>query len=56
MSNNVQSPKEVIMVRPGAFGYDEETAETNAFQQQPRDLEFDFAQSTALDEFEGAVK
>lgn len=30
-----QSPKEVIMVRPGAFGFDEDTAHSNAFQRAP---------------------
>ena len=27
-----QSPKEVIMVRPAAFGFDEDTMASNAFQ------------------------
>ena len=27
-----QSPKEVIMIRPGFFGFDVDTMESNAFQ------------------------
>ena len=27
-----QSPKEVIMIRPGFFGFDNDTMESNAFQ------------------------
>ena len=54
---SLQSPNEVIMVRPGAFGFDEETAETNAFQQKPRDFDTDTTtQTTALDEFDNAVR
>ena len=51
----MQSPKEVIMVRPASFGYDPETAESNVFQNKPSNDEETEFQMMALSEFDVAV-
>ena len=51
----MQSPKEVIMVRPAAFGYDPETAESNVFQNKPLNGDHDSFQEKAVKEFDNAV-
>ena len=51
----MQSPKEVIMVRPAAFGYDPETAASNVFQNKPLNDEETEYQMMALSEFDIAV-
>ena len=51
----MQSPKEVIMVRPAEFGYDAETASSNAFQHIPSEEESKAFQDTSLSEFDNAV-
>ena len=50
-----QSPNEVIMVRPAAFGYDPETAKSNAFQHQPDNETQKVCSWLALSEFDEAV-
>jgi hypothetical protein len=58
-SSNVilhQSPKEIIMVRPGAFGFDEDTMASNAFQKAAPSNKTDKALADeALEEFEDVV-
>ena len=34
VARSCQVPNEVVMIRPDHFGYDPETAQTNAFQAQ----------------------
>ena len=51
----MQSPKELIMVRPAAFGYDPETAESNVFQNKPLNGDHDNFQEKAVKEFDNAV-
>ena len=58
-SQNVlhQSPKEVVMIRPGSFGFDIDTMESNAFQ---NDISGDGKDEkeiheAALAEFDGVV-
>ncbi len=46
----------VFMVRPAQFGFDEETATSNAFQQRPDPAEAGNSQSVALAEFDGMVQ
>jgi hypothetical protein len=51
-----QSARAVLMVRPASFGFNPQTAGSNAFQQRPptpTDLE---AQGLALEEFDGLAK
>ena len=43
------------MVRPAAFGYDPETAESNAFQHKPSNDDNINYQDKALSEFDNAV-
>jgi len=47
-----QTANTVLMVRPVAFGYNEETALTNAFQQNPKVEQSQAIQDAALLEFE----
>ena len=54
-SKMTQSPNEVIMVRPVAFGYDPETAKSNAFQHQPDNETQKDCSMLALSEFDEAV-
>ena len=49
-----QSPKEVIMIRPAAFGFDEDTMASNAFQNLPKDSEKKVHEQ-ALEEFDQVV-
>jgi hypothetical protein len=49
-----QLPDSLVMVRPGAFGYNSDTAATNAFQHLP--ITMDQIHSCALNEFDAAVK
>ena len=51
----MQSPKEVIMVRPAGFGYDPETANSNAFQHKPNDEAIKSCSDSALLEFDNVV-
>ena len=46
----------VLMVRPSQFGYDEETAEDNAFQCNPGDESKTAIQQNALEEFDEMVR
>ena len=46
--------KELLMVRPTVFGYNPETASSNAFQSQP--LDASIVQTTAVQEFEKVVQ
>jgi len=52
---NVQAPREVIMVRPKHFGYDAETAVSNAFQHKPSVSAVE-VERLAVEEFDEAVK
>lgn len=49
-----QTANRVLMIRPNAFGYHPQAAESNAFMHQPDGNETDTA-SRALDEFDGLV-
>ena len=49
-----QLAKSVLMVRPTSFGFNEEAAETNSFQNIPEDN--DSTQEKALAEFNGFVE
>jgi hypothetical protein len=52
-----QATSHILMIRPVQFGFNPETAETNAFQtKQLTTQEQDSAQSTALREFEDMVR
>jgi hypothetical protein len=51
----IQTPKTLLMVRPASFGYNTETADSNAFQQLPNDNVINI-QKLALNEFEDAVR
>ena len=53
MSN--QSPNTILMIRPAAFGYNTETATSNAFQFAP-DIESDKIHRLALQEFDQMVE
>ncbi len=53
MTNN-QSTSNILMIRPVNFGFNEETAESNAFQ--TRDANQQQVQAKALAEFDGLVK
>lgn len=48
-----QVPHTILMVRPTAFGYNPETAESNAFQKKSMDEKM--VQSAALEQFDAAV-
>ena len=50
-----QSPHAVLMIRPSAFGYNEETASSNAFQTMPDQDDSIEIQSKALSEFDQMV-
>jgi hypothetical protein len=52
MKNN-QSTSNILMIRPVSFGYNEQTAESNAFQ--TRDADQQQVQADALAEFDGFV-
>src|SRR6478609_2113066 len=53
--SNIRTPKTLLMVRPASFGYNTETAESNAFQQLPNE-DLITIQKLALNEFENAVR
>ncbi len=50
-----QSPLEVIMIRPLNFGYDDQTAASNAFQHRPTSLTGGDLRAAARLEFDGVV-
>jgi len=54
MNQNNQSTSHLLMIRPVNFGYNEETAESNAFQNKDKDQ--DFVQHRALMEFNSFVE
>ncbi|MDB5155523.1 MAG: hypothetical protein JWR50_230 [Mucilaginibacter sp.] len=49
-----QSTSNLLMIRPVSFGFNEQTAESNAFQTRSTDLQQ--VQASALAEFDGLVK
>jgi hypothetical protein len=49
----MQSTNSILMVRPAAFGYNAETAESNAFQHAPVSQTVDDVQEAARKEFDG---
>lgn len=51
-----QSPHTILMIRPAAFGYNEQTAESNAFQQVDSDLSPQSIQLRARGEFDTMVQ
>jgi hypothetical protein len=51
-----QSARAVLMVRPASFGFNSETAASNAFQQNPAEAAETEIQRLALEEFDGVVK
>jgi hypothetical protein len=51
-----QSARAVLMVRPASFGFNSQTAASNAFQQPPPQPAENQAQRLALDEFDGLAK
>ncbi len=55
MSNSPQNALHVLMVRPAAFGFNPETADTNSFQKEDSALDAAGVQSRALGEFDAAV-
>lgn len=54
MNLNKQSTSTILMIRPIRFGYNEQTAGSNAFQNNV-DLKAEEAQAKALNEFDGFV-
>ncbi|HEY5822834.1 MAG TPA: arginine deiminase-related protein [Cyclobacteriaceae bacterium] len=50
-----QTPETLLMVRPASFGYNAETAASNAFQKLPKE-NLIAIQKLALEEFENAVR
>jgi hypothetical protein len=50
-----QSPQSILMIRPAAFGYNAQTAASNAFQFSP-DIDVDLIHQKALEEFDHMVK
>ena len=53
--DTVQIPQQVFMVRPAHFGFNTETAESNAFQKQEGDLSPQQIQEAAVKEFDAMV-
>jgi hypothetical protein len=51
-----QSARAVLMVRPASFGFNPQTADSNAFQQRPHTPAHIEAQGLALEEFDGLAK
>jgi hypothetical protein len=51
-----QSARAVLMVRPASFGFNPQTAASNAFQQNPTETAETDTQRIALDEFDGVAK
>ncbi|MDB4927263.1 citrulline utilization hydrolase CtlX [Mucilaginibacter sp.] len=51
---NQQSTSNILMIRPVSFGFNEQTAESNAFQ--TRDADQQQVQANALAEFDGLVR
>ena len=51
-----QSARAVLMVRPASFGFNSQTAASNAFQQSPPQPAENAAQGLALVEFDGLAK
>src|SRR5580692_3314689 len=51
-----QSARAVLMVRPASFGFNQQTAASNAFQQPPASSEAAEAQELALAEFDGLAQ
>jgi hypothetical protein len=51
-----QSARAVLMVRPASFGFNSQTAASNAFQQPPPQPTENAAQRLALEEFDGLAK
>ena len=51
-----QSARAVLMVRPASFGFNQQTAASNAFQQPPASSEAAEAQQLALAEFDGLAQ
>ena len=49
-----QSPQEVIMIRPSAFGFNEETMASNSFQKASEESEKKI-QETCLQEFDAGI-
>jgi hypothetical protein len=49
-------PPTVLMIRPAAFGYNEDTAATNQFQTRPEDTTAETLQEKALAEFDALVE
>lgn len=50
-----QITNHILMIRPANFGYNEETAENNAFQDRHTSLSPDEISQQAMDEFDGMV-
>lgn len=50
-----QTTHQILMVRPANFGYNEETAESNAFQTNDESLSGEEISRSALQEFDGMV-
>jgi len=51
-----QRTSHILMVRPASFGFNSQTAESNAFQQKVSEQENSEAQQIAISEFEAYVK
>lgn len=51
-----QSARAVLMVRPASFGFNLQTAASNAFQQNPSEAAETDTQGLALEEFDGVAK
>src|ERR1700721_1583211 len=51
-----QSARAVLMVRPASFGFNQQTAASNAFQRPPASSEAAEAQELALAEFDGLAQ
>lgn len=56
VKNHGQTASAILMVRPAGFGFNEETAGTNAFQTKDRNTSDEALQTCALKEFDGLVK
>ena len=55
MPMNRQVTDSILMVRPGNFKYNEETADDNAFQKNPKDASESEIQERVVSEFDGMI-
>ncbi|MEY3053343.1 MAG: hypothetical protein RLY31_3128 [Bacteroidota bacterium] len=51
-----QTASKVLMVRPAHFGFNEETADSNAFQRKPGETDLETVRTNAVSEFDSMVE